>query len=114
MFCNKCGADNPADGVFCQKCGASLSGASSSAPANTNSNPAPGPGVLDGLKALPIPTILMGAAAVILFLGFLTGILYAASDNNRSDAGEFFKYFMEGIFYAGVVLALSVIAAARR
>lgn len=111
MFCNKCGAENPDDGVFCQKCGASLSGASSSPPANAGPASSPSPGVIEAFKALPIPTVLSWGAIALLLLGFLTGIL-AATDS--SDAATFFRWFMDGVFYGGVVLALSVMVAMRK
>ncbi|MBM3132303.1 MAG: zinc ribbon domain-containing protein [Chloroflexi bacterium] len=113
MFCNKCGAENPADGAFCQKCGASLKAAAAkAAPAKAaDVDTTPRPGVGDMLKALQIPGLLMYGALTALVIALLIGILDAT---DSYDASEFFKALLQGVLVAGVLAGLSALITSRK
>ncbi len=110
MFCNKCGGENPEDGTFCQKCGASLSGAATAEPGTTPA--VPKGGITDMLSGLPIKAFLLFGAIGVLALGLLYGILAAAA-NPWHDGAYAFAEFLKGLIYGtvggGVLLALSEI-----
>lgn len=113
MFCNKCGADNPDDGAFCQKCGASLSAAAGSAPPKpTDVDARPGPGIVSQIQALPIKNLLLYGAIVVLVLSLLIAILDVAGMEHVKGsykAAVFFEKIQWGIFFAGILAAFSML-----
>ena len=132
MFCDKCGAENPDDSTFCQKCGESLtdtpapkskgsakskakarpkrSTAGSRAESTSSINTG---GLSDMLKGLPWAMILVIAGAVALFIAFLSGILAAAGAGDfvegSAKAAIFFDHMVDGIMVAGILIGLSAL-----
>jgi len=103
MFCDKCGTENPDDGAFCQKCGASLTatpkkkGAKAKASAPAESNVSRSVNI-----QLPIPEMLFYGAITVLLLGLLYGILLAAGLPDGYSGTYKFAEFLKGLIY-GVV-----------
>ncbi len=135
MFCDKCGAENPDDSTFCEKCGESLtdapapksksgakskskakpkrSAASSKAESTSTSTSNMG-GFVEMLDKLPVALILLIAGAVCLAFALLSGLLTAIGaddifDNGSYAAGQFFDRMVFGILVAGVLMGLSAL-----
>lgn len=126
MFCEKCGAENPDDGTYCQKCGASLTeGSAPKAKSEAKSKPKSRSkrstassktepktttktgGYPDMIKGLPIQMILVVAGVAALAIALLSGILAAAGAGDHVDgaykASLFFDHFIDGIMVAGIL-----------
>lgn len=108
MFCPKCGAQNPDDGTFCQKCGASLKGGAQTSDVESGARTV---GFTDAVKALPIQTWLVYGAIAALVAGFLVGILTATES---FKAAGFFDGLWKGILAAGILVGFSGIVVALR
>ena len=113
MFCDKCGAENPDDGAFCQKCGASLT-ASAPAKKKAAKKASPGPKAANSSNigfSLPIPQILFFGSFAVLAIGILYGIIAAVGADDIYDSGtmafaEFLRGLIYGIVGASVMLGL--------
>ncbi len=105
MFCPKCGAQNPDDGAFCQKCGASLKGGAKGGEIRaTDVESGPKASFADVMKSLSIETWLTYGAITALIVGFLVGILTATES---FKAAGFFDGLWKGILAAGILLGFS-------
>ncbi len=106
MFCDKCGAENPDDGAFCQKCGASLT---ASAPAKKKASKKAAPKAANSSNvsfSLPIPQIMFYGAFAILAIGILYGILLAAGAPDFQSGTYKFAEFLHGLIYGVVGAAI--------
>lgn len=101
MFCPKCGAQNPDDGTFCQKCGASLKGGAQTSDVESGARTV---GFADAVKALPIQTWLVYGAIAAFVVGFLVGILTATESYK---AAGFFDGLWKALLAAGILLGFS-------
>ncbi len=108
MFCKSCGAENPDDGVFCQKCGASLSASGKPVSAEIESAPSQ-VGVKQTIMSLPIKEVLTYGAIVALVFGLLAGILFDEDKFGGGTASSIFQWLMWGILAAGVLLGFSAL-----
>ncbi len=125
MDCAKCGAENPEDGTFCQKCGESLAEAATAktkAKAKPKAKARPkakavdssdegGSDMPDLFKNLPIMSMLLWGAVATLGLGVLYGIVAAIGYGDTFDDGavgfaEFLKGVIFGVVGAGVLLGI--------
>ena len=117
MFCDKCGADNPNDGSFCQKCANALESGMPSGVKATGEPASPrptGPGFIGGFA---ITQLLYYGALAALALAFLSGIFTVAGMENYSfsyKSGAFFSELIWGILVCGVLLGFSEIISARK
>jgi len=103
MFCDKCGTDNPDDGAFCQKCGASLTATPKKKGAKAkDSSPAQSNASRSINIQLPIPELLFYGAIAVLLLGLLYGILLAAGLPDGYSGTYKFAEFLKGLIY-GIV-----------
>ena len=111
MFCDKCGAENPDDGVFCQKCGASLTAAPKKKTSKAKASNPTGSNASSGINIqLPIPAMLFYGAIAVVLLGLLYGILLAAGLPDGYSGTYKFAEFLRGLIYGivggGVLLGL--------
>jgi len=119
MKCKKCGAENPDDGSFCEKCGAALAAAAkgkkrtakTAKPKKASSRPARKPSeVVDEMvKTLPIANMLYYGGLASLAIGVLAGILWAA---DAFEAFYFFRYLLEGMLVGGILTGLLMLVVA--
>ncbi|MFO8009688.1 MAG: zinc-ribbon domain-containing protein [Dehalococcoidia bacterium] len=112
MFCEKCGAENPDDGTFCQKCGSSLTGSATTKKKTAKKTPAASENTVSSNASfsLPIPQILFFGSMAVLALGILYGILLAAGAPDWQSGTYKFAEFLHGLLYGivggGIMLGL--------
>jgi len=119
MKCKKCGAENPDDGSFCEKCGAALAAATkgkkrttrTAKPKKASSRPAKKPSevVDEVVSTLPLDKMLLYGGVAALAVGLLAGILWAA---DSFDAYAFFRWLLEGMLVGGILTGLLLLVAA--
>ena len=121
MFCDKCGAENPDDGSFCQKCGSSLS-----APAPVQNTPVSQTEPVGATRikspktqgdGFDIPKLLLYGAMVALVFAVLTAILTIIGMEHVKfsyKAAAFFSDLSQGILVAGVLAGFYALISARK
>lgn len=123
MFCEKCGAENPDDGTFCQSCGASLTSAAKAkskggkTSRKTSSQSAENPSSPD-VMGFPVKMILLFGAVAALAIGVLAGILAAAGAGDFTEGAMkgafFFDRVLDGMLVAGVFIGFMALIASRK
>lgn len=109
-FCASCGTE--VSGRFCQKCGASVAGATPGA------NPGPNPSAPPGAQTLPPASAGMTdnlAGALCYLFGFITGILFlvlAPYNQNRTIRFHAFQSIFLNIAWVAIWIVVSIISAA--
>jgi uncharacterized membrane protein len=94
-FCKACGKELPEGNTFCPSCGASISAAAPAAPAGATA----GGGALamaDASTAQPMATNVAGALTYLA--GFITGIVFIATEPYKSNSFIRFHAF-QSIFF---------------
>jgi uncharacterized membrane protein YvbJ len=116
MYCAKCGAQNPDDGKFCQKCGATLTQtmAPPSAPTATSATAQP---AVTGTRTsgLAVASLVLGIIGLLInFLAILAiifgaiGISQTGKDPNLKGRGMAVAGLVLGIFSIALWIAMIV------
>ncbi|MDY6911522.1 MAG: zinc-ribbon domain-containing protein [Chloroflexota bacterium] len=121
MFCDKCGAENPDDGSFCQKCGSSLSAPAPVQKSSVSQTEPVGATMIKSPKAqgdgLNIPQMLFYGAILALAVGVLAAILSAVGLRGATGAfkaSQFFAVLLDGILVAGVLAGFYALISTRK
>jgi hypothetical protein len=112
MYCTKCGAQNPDDGKFCQKCGAALAQAPAPPPPPATAPqpaaaPSQPPAVTTRTSGLAVASLVLGIVGIFLnFLSILAiifgGVAIAQTSKNPNLKGK-------GMAIAGLILGIIIV-----
>jgi uncharacterized membrane protein YvbJ len=109
MYCAKCGAQNPDDGKFCQKCGAALTQVAAASPAPAAASATmPQPAVTTRTSGLAVASLVLGIIGFFINPLCILAIIFGGIGIAQTGKDPTLKG--RGMAVAGLVLGIIVIA----